>query len=145
MKKLVALGAGLVALLLVIAAAPPGGRVNTRVLEGQNNNVATEFYRLHEPVFLITGNTYPHLITNLWEGQYFVVTNEVTIALPNPSNNLARQFQFVTVGTNQFYLSNGAGGQLRIISSNVVAPLVLIASNRVASAWSTGTNWLVVP
>lgn len=144
MKKLFTFCA-LLCVAPAFAAAPPGGRVDTRVLAGQKNLVVEETYRLNEPVFLITGNTYPHLITNTWEGQYFVNTNNVTIGLPNPTNNLARKFTFMAMGTNQFYVSNGAGGQLTIVSSNVVGPLCLIASNRMAMTWSTGTNWLLLP
>lgn len=145
MKKLLALCVAAVVALLIIAADPPrGGRVDTRVLAGVTINVQDEFYRRGLPIFVTTAYPDPFTITNVWEGQMFVNTNN-TIGLPNPTNHYARKFSFMALGTNQFYLSNGLGGQLRITSSNVVAPLVLIASNRMAMAWSTGTNWVVLP
>ncbi len=118
--------------------------MDTRVLTGQPHLVVDDLYRATWPVFVTTAYPDPFLITNVWEGQYFVNTNN-TIALPNPTNNTSRKFTFMSMGTNQFYVSNGAGGQLKIVSSNVVAPLCLIASNRQAMAWSTGTNWLLLP
>ena len=145
MKKLLALCAAIAAVLIVIAADPPrGGRVDNRVLAGVKNNVQDEFYRETLPVFITTAYPDPFKITNVWEGQYFVNTNN-TISLPNPTNNLGRKFMFAAMGTNTFFISNGLGGQLTIVSSNVVGILVGINSNRQAYAWSTGTNWVVVP
>jgi hypothetical protein len=145
MKTLIALCALVASLVTVTAADPPrGGRVDNRVIAGVKNNVQDELYRLNLPVFVTTAYPDPFFITNTWEGQYFVNTNN-TIGLPNPTNNYPRKFTFMALGTNQFYVSNGLGGQLRIASSNLVAPLCLIASNRMAMAWSTGTNWIVLP
>lgn len=146
MKKLLALGAVVVAVLIVIAADPPrGGRVDTRVLAGVTLSVQDQFYRDGLPVFVTNGSPTPFLITNTWEGQYFVNTITNTIGLPNPTNNFARKFAFMALGTNTFFLSNGAGGGLLLTSSNVVATLVAINSNRMSYAWSTGTNWVVLP
>ena len=145
MKKLLALCFAAAAVLIVIAADPPrGGRVDNRVLAGVTVNVQDQMYRQGLPVFVTTAYPNPFTITNVWEGQIFVNTNN-TIGLPNPTNHLGRKFMFACLGTNQFHLSNGLGGQLLITSSNVVAPLVLIASNRMSMAWSTGTNWVVLP
>lgn len=129
---------------------PARGRVDERKLVGVINNVQDEFTRHELPIILLTNTVNPILITNIWEGQYFITaTNpgmaDVTIGLPNPTNNYPRRFTFMGLGNAQFFLSNGNGGQLKIVSSNVVSPTVLIASNRSAVAWSTGTNWFVQP
>lgn len=142
---LFAIAIAVFAVAVAFAADPPrGGRVDTRTLAGFARPVQDEFYRLELPTFIQVGNTSPFLISNSWEGQYFVNTN-TTLGLPNPTNNFARKIAFMALGTNTFYVSNGTGGQLLITSSNIVAPLCLINSNRQAMAWSTGTNWLLLP
>lgn len=138
-----------VALLLsafAAGAAEPRGsaRVDTRLLSGVQNNVQDELLRLNYPVFLITSTPNPFIITNKFEGQYFVATNNI-ISLPNPTNNYPRKFVFIGVGTNTFTLSNGMGGGLTVLGSNLVQTIQACSSNRLTTAWSTGTNWAVLP
>jgi hypothetical protein len=103
------------------------------------------------PVFVTTNLSPVLFLTNRWEGQYFVLATNAslatafTLALPNPTNNQWRRIEFYGAGAANFFVSNGAGGQLLIASSNTVAPVCLIASNRITSALSTGTNWVIIP
>lgn len=133
-------------LLAVSAVAQPsrGGIVDTRILAGQKLSVRDEMLRSQWPTFIITSSPNPLIITNVWEGQYFVNTNMI-VSLPNPTNNYPRKFSFMPMGTNTLTVSNGQGGGLTIVSSNVVGTICLINSNRMAMAWSSGTNWLLLP
>lgn len=150
-RNIITLAALCLSAVAVMAADPVrSGRVDTRVLSGQTVNVRDEMLRAQWPQFILTNTANPILITNVWEGQYFMApTNPglaaVTFGLPNPTNNYPRKFVFIGLGNSQFFISNGAGGQLTITSSNIVAPVCLIASNRMAMAWSSGTNWLLMP
>ena len=138
------MAAAVAAILMLFAVSASGQRADIRKLNGVANNVQDELDRLNKPVFLITSTPNPFIITNAASGQYFVVTNNI-ISLPNPTNNYPRKFTFIGVGTNTFTLSNGLGGGLTVVGSNLVQTIQACTSNRMCMAWSTGTNWAVLP
>lgn len=122
---------------------PKPARVDTRVLSGQTLLTKGEFNRQTVPVFITTATANPYLITNVYDGLFFVNTNMI-LSLPNPTNHTGRMIQIYTQATNTVTLSNGLGGGLTLVASNTIGTIVLCPSNEVTKAFSTGTNWLVV-
>jgi len=122
---------------------PVPTRVDTRLLSGQKLLTQGMFNRQTVPVFLTTATSNPYVITNTYEGLFFVNTNMI-VSLPNPTNHVGRIIQIYTQATNTVTLSNGLGGGLTLVASNAIGTTVLCPSNEVTKAFSTGTNWLVV-
>jgi len=126
-------------------AADASGRVDTRVLAGVKNNVQDEFTRRTTPVWVL--NSLYYNATNKSDGLIFVRTNAtvlVHIGLPNPTNNVGRIFSITTCGASTATISNGvASGDFTDLLTLTNASVYFVASNKTATAYSTGTNWAV--
>lgn len=130
--------------------------IETRRVAGVQNYIQDEFQRANKPVVLET-NLQPVFTitsTNIYEGLYFVApTNAAlsaafTVSLPNPTNHINRVFRFITCGNSQIVLSNNwgtgsANGFRELVSYGVSNVVWLVTSNKLATCYSTGTNYLV--
>ena len=123
---------------------------------GVINYIQDEFYRNNTIVVIETNQAPVYTIgaSQVLHGVYAVApTNAAlsaafTIALPNPTNNLNRKFTFMVPAGCHIVLSNnwGTGGALgfRDLTTYAVSNVVwLVTSNKTATCYSTGTNYLV--
>ena len=148
MKKILIAVALVVGVVLVVLAADPRGRVDQRVLAGVRNFVQDEFERGAKPVFLVNG-LLSFNVTNANEGIIFVETNLtalVHIGLPNPTNNPGRKFEVHTMDACTVVLTNMT--HTGSFTSNntgfgITHTGYWIQSNKTATAYSTGSNYIV--
>jgi hypothetical protein len=152
MKKLIAILAG----LGVIVGAAVAQEYKSRQpypnelarVAGVTSYVQDEYLRRTTPRWVTTSLSYD--ATNWYDGVVFVRTNgnvTVFVALPNPTNNVGRRYEVSTGLFPQVILTNkqqaASSTAFRIIDYETNGPSLLIPSNKVAVAYSTGTNWTV--
>lgn len=119
--------------------------IETRRVAGVQNHIQDEFTRRSTPVFVL--NSLLYLSTNTTDGVIFVRSNAtvlVHIGLPNPTNNTGRKYEVTTMGASTAILTNWyVTGTFTSNNGMATLSAYLIASNKTAVAYSTGTNWVV--
>ena len=144
MKKLI-LSLCVLAIAVVLVAQEYRSRLpypgESRNVAGLDIHARLQFDWLSNPAW-VTG-AYTITDTN---GVLFVVTgtNTAHIVMPNPTNYPRRTLTFIAVDISTFALTNGALGSTYMdYLSGVDATSINITSNKVARAYSSGTNWVV--
>ena len=115
-----------------------------RKLAGTTSWVQDEYFRTKSARWA-TGLYYA--ATNYYDGIVLVRSNAtvlVHIGLPNPTNNPYRVFEISTLDACTATLSNANGaGSFTDMFTLTNASVYFIASNKTATAYSTGSNCIV--
>ena len=149
MKKITLIAVALLTACVAAFAQPapvPSARADVRKLDRVRYNLGDEMERNNRPITVL--NSLYYYSSNQTDGVIFVRTNAtvlVHIALPNPTNNIARRYQIITMGASTAILSNGAVvGTFFDANSMTNGGWLFVASNKTAVVYSTGTNWTAV-
>lgn len=116
----------------------------SRRMAGMQTYVMDEVLRDNTPKFVVNSLFYD--ATNYDDGVILIKTNAtvlVHIGLPNPTNTLNRVFRISTMGASTAVLSNStAVGTFTEMFTMAVSSTYSVASNKTATVYSTGTNWV---
>lgn len=126
-------------------ARQPTPTETRRAAAGLANYGQDVFTRDHTPVWVV--NALAYTVTNSTDGVILCKTNAtviVRVGLPNPTNNIGRVFRVGTMGACTAVLTNTTFvGSFTAANTMAEANQLLISSNKLAMAFSTGTNYVV--